>query len=544
MASAGTPLSEEQLLCSVCLDIFTEPVSIQCGHTFCKTCITEYWDSSVLCQCPLCKKILYNRPDIFVNVVLLEMANRFRKSDQKRTTSPPAQRSAKLGEVSCDVCTDMKDKALKSCLVCLTSYCETHLEPHERVAGLKKHKLIDPVHNIEDWVCKKHERPLELFCRTDQTCLCQFCTEAEHKTHDTVPLEDECNERKDQMRKKEEEVQQMIKEREQKVREIKQSVELSNNEAMREMADSIEIFTALVASIQRSQAEFIEFIDEKQKATEKQAEGFIRELEQEITVLRKRGAELEQFSSTDDHLYLLQSFPYRFTPPPNKDWSGTSVRSYQSVGTLQKAVAEVGKTLSQEMAKLCDELKRIQQYGVDVTLDPDTAHPKLVLSEEGKQVYHGYVENNLPDNPERFSNCGSVLGKQSFSSGRFYYEVQVKGKTAWTLGVAIESVSRKGPITVKPENGYWTISLRNQQYSANNIPVVILSLKQTPKKVGVFVDYKEGVVSFYDTAARVPVYSFHGCTFTEKLYPYFCPCHNENGRNSDPLIICPVNNKE
>uniref|UniRef100_UPI003AAEB982 zinc-binding protein A33-like isoform X1 n=1 Tax=Centroberyx gerrardi TaxID=166262 RepID=UPI003AAEB982 len=506
MASAGTPLSEEQLLCSVCLDIFTEPVSIQCGHTFCKTCITEYWDSSVLCQCPLCKKILYNRPDIFVNVVLLEMANRFRKSDQKRTTSPPAQRSAKLGEVSCDVCTDMKDKALKSCLVCLTSYCETHLEPHERVAGLKKHKLIDPVHNIEDWVCKKHERPLELFCRTDQTCLCQFCTEAEHKTHDTVPLEDECNERKDQMRKKEEEVQQMIKEREQKVREIKQSVELSNNE--------------------------------------KQAEGFIRELEQEITVLRKRGAELEQFSSTDDHLYLLQSFPYRFTPPPNKDWSGTSVRSYQSVGTLQKAVAEVGKTLSQEMAKLCDELKRIQQYGVDVTLDPDTAHPKLVLSEEGKQVYHGYVENNLPDNPERFSNCGSVLGKQSFSSGRFYYEVQVKGKTAWTLGVAIESVSRKGPITVKPENGYWTISLRNQQYSANNIPVVILSLKQTPKKVGVFVDYKEGVVSFYDTAARVPVYSFHGCTFTEKLYPYFCPCHNENGRNSDPLIICPVNNKE
>nr|XP_033470406.1 uncharacterized protein LOC117249122 [Epinephelus lanceolatus]XP_033470407.1 uncharacterized protein LOC117249122 [Epinephelus lanceolatus] len=187
------------------------------------------------------------------------------------------------------------------------------------------------------------------------------------------------------------------------------------------------------------------------------------------------------------------------------------------------------------------ELMSVQQFAVDVTLDPDTAHPNLILSDDGKQVHHGDVRKKLPDNPERFYRCVNVLGKQSFSSGRFYYEVQVKGKTAWTVGVAKESMERKESITVSPEGGFWTMWLRDgNRYEANDNPSVRLSLKSNPQKVGVFVDYDEGLVSFYDVDAADLLYSFTSCSFTEKLLPYFSPCTNDNGTNSAPLIICPV----
>ncbi|XP_078138320.1 E3 ubiquitin-protein ligase TRIM21-like [Centroberyx gerrardi] len=540
MSAASSLLSEEQFLCSICLDVFTDPVSIPCGHSFCKNCITQHWDVSVQCQCPMCKEVFDRRPLLRVNIFISEMAAQFRKSAQMKASSCPDQRCAKPGEVPCDVCTGTKLKALKSCLVCLASYCETHLEPHQSMTGLKRHKLIDPVENLEGRMCKKHDRPLELFCKTDQMCVCQFCTELDHKLHQIIPLMEGYEGKKAELGK-------MIQERRLKIQEIKHSVELSEEDADREIADSVRVFTALMQSVERGQAELIETIQEKQKTTEKQAEGFIKELEQEISELMKRTAEVEQLSRTEDHLHLLQSFPSLNTPPHTKDWTEVSVHRSSYEGTVRRAVAQLEKTLRKEMKKLCAdvELKRVQQYAVDVTLDPDTAYAALILSDDGKQVKCGDVWKNLPDNPERFSYCANVLGKQSFSSGRFYYEVQVKGKTAWGLGVARGSIDRKGEITRSPEKGCWTVWLSNgNEYEANTDPPVLLSVKSKPQKVGVFVDYEEGLVSFYDVDAAALIYSFTGCTFTEKLYPFFRPCLNDGGKNSAPLIISPVNHTD
>ncbi|XP_046906584.1 E3 ubiquitin-protein ligase TRIM39-like isoform X2 [Hypomesus transpacificus] len=530
MASCCSLLSEDQFQCSICLDVFTDPVSTSCGHNFCKACITNYWDNSDLCQCPMCKEKFFRRPELRINTFISEMAAQFRKSEPLKATISPELRPTKP-EVSCDICTGTKLKALKSCLVCLTSYCETHLEPHQRVVAFKKHKLIDPVENLEDRMCQKHERPLELFCRTDQTCVCLMCTRTDHKTHDTVTLEEMYEQRKVKLGQMMAEMNQMMEERSRKLQEIKLSVETSKRDAEREISDSVQVFTALLRSIERSQAELIEVMEEKQKAAEKQAEGLIQDLEQEITELKRRSTELEQLSHTEDHLHLLQSFPSLSTPPLTRDWSEISVHSGLSVGAVRRAVSELQKTLNKEMEKLPEvKLKRIQQYAMDVTLDPDTAYPKLILSENGKQVTYGYVRKHLPDNPERFDHCSCVLGKQGFSSGRFYYEVQVEGKTRWDLGVARESINRKGQITPRPNKGYWTVCLRNgDEYRALAVPRVLLSLRQKPQKVGVFVDYEEGLVSFYDVEARSHIYSFTGCTFTEKLYPYFRPSLNYGG---------------
>ncbi|XP_039668649.1 E3 ubiquitin-protein ligase TRIM39-like isoform X4 [Perca fluviatilis] len=544
MAAVSILQSEDQFLCSICLDVFTDPVSTPCGHNFCKNCITEHWNTSDRQLCPMCKKVFNTRPELHVNTFISEMVVQFRQSAQQKASSSSEQQVSKPGEVPCDICTGTKLKALKSCLVCLVSYCETHLEPHLTASRLKRHQLIDPVENLEGRMCTKHDKPLELFCKTDQTCVCMLCTVLDHKTHDVFPLKEGYEGKKAELGKTEAEIQQMIQKRRLKIQEVKHSVDLSEEDADREIAEGVQVFTSLMESVERGLNELINTIKEKQKTTEKKAKAFIKELEQEISELMKRSTEVEQLSRSEDHLHLLQSVQSLNIqqPPPTKDWTEVSVRPSSYEGTVLKAVVQLEETLSKEMKKLLEaELKRVQQYAVDVTLDPDTAHPNLILSDDGKQVNLGDGRKNLPDNPERFSYRVCVLGKQSFSSGRLYFEVQVKGKTDWTLGVARESIKRKGSITLNHQKGFWTIALRDgNEYKATADPSVHLSLKSRPQKVGVFVDYEDSLVSFYDVDAAALIYSFTGCSFTEKLFPFFHTGNNYGGKNSAPLIISPV----
>ncbi|XP_068579773.1 E3 ubiquitin-protein ligase TRIM39-like [Cebidichthys violaceus] len=517
MSAASCLLTEDQFLCSICLDVFTDPVTTPCGHNFCKTCITQHWNVNVQCQCPNCKEVFKIRPELRVNTFISEMAAQFRQSaQQKASCSSSEQQAAKPGEVPCDVCTGTKLKALKSCLVCLVSYCETHLEPHLTTSVLKRHQLIDPVENLEGRMCTKHDKLLELFCKTDQMCVCMLCTVLDHKNHDVVPLKEEYEGKKAELVKTEAEVQQMVQKRRLKIQEIKHSVELSEEDADREIADGVQVFTALKESVERRQAELIDTIKEKQRKTEKQAEGFIKELEQEISELKKRSTEVEQLSRSEDHLHLLQSFRTLNTAPPTKNWTGVRVSPPSYEGTVVRAVNQLEETLSKQMKKLIEaELKRVQQYAVDVTLDPDTVHPISTQSHDRKKTNHGNI-------------CRCVSSKKAFTSGRFYFEVQVKRWSRWTLGVTRELTNMKERIPMSPTNGYWTVVLtRRGGYFAPDDPSVLLSLKSQPQKVGVFVDYEEGLVCFYDVDAAALIYSFTDCCFTEKLYPFFSPCPND-----------------
>uniref|UniRef100_A0AAZ1X3K0 Bloodthirsty-related gene family, member 2 n=1 Tax=Oreochromis aureus TaxID=47969 RepID=A0AAZ1X3K0_OREAU len=518
MSAVSNLRSEDQFLCPICLDVFTDPVSTPCGHNFCKTCISQHWDLNQSCQCPMCNETFYTRPQL-------------------------RQQAAKP-EVPCDICTGTRLKALKSCLVCQTSYCQTHLEPHLTVKRLKTHQLIDAVENLEGRMCTKHDKPLDLFCKTDQICVCMLCPVLDHKNHEFVSLTEESEGKKAELGKTDAEIQQMIQTRRLKIQEIKESVKMTKDAGDRQIAEGIQVFTALMESLERRLKELIKEIEDKQEATEKQAEGLIKDLEQEISELMERSSEVKTLSRSEDHLHLLQSFSSLKAAPPTKDWTEVRVRSPSYEGTVLRAVAQLEQTIRNLMEKKVfeAELKRVQQYAVDVTLDPDTAHPNLILSDDGKQVYHSDVTKNLQKNPERFSKCVCVLGEQSFSSGRFYFEVQVKAGTEWDLGVARESINRKGKITASPQNGFWTVRLRNgNEYSACASPLVPLCLHPGPEKVGVFVDYEKGLVSFYDVGAAALIYSFTGRSFTHKLHPYFSPNPNFGGKNSAPLIICPVN---
>lgn len=242
MASTGALLSEGQFRCCVCQDVFSEPVSIPCGHSFCFTCITSHWDSSTAVSCPKCRTVFEHRPELCENSFAREMSERIRARRLNGDTGGTF--------IRCDVCVGKRTRALKSCTVCLTSYCEPHLEAHLRVASLKLHKLIEPVATLETRTCESHERLLELFCRSHQRCVCVLCAKTDHRCHNIVPVEKESWQKKVrllfiaaslqqthgfnssseiqvQIERIVVDVQQMIQERLHKVDEVKRSVALS-----------------------------------------------------------------------------------------------------------------------------------------------------------------------------------------------------------------------------------------------------------------------------------------------------------------------------
>ncbi|KAM9851225.1 putative G-protein coupled receptor 156 [Aulostomus maculatus] len=346
MATEGCLLSEEHLLCPICLDLFNQPVSTPCGHNFCKTCINGYWRSFYLSQCPVCKQKFYRRLDLKVNTFISEMASRFRKLAEKKEIKNVDKSSDPRGDVPCDLCIRKQVKALKSCLDCLASFCETHLEPHHVLSTFKKHRLVNPVMNMQDRVCQGQEKLLGVFCSTDQV----YVRHNGHVAHHTLAIEGESRDMRAQAGQIHAEVERMICDRLQKICEVTKSVELSRVNTEEEIEESLRIFSKLLQSIQRGQAELVEGISAMQRKIENRASKLIGQLEREINSLRTRSAVLEQLSHSEENQCHLQSFPESSTLPPTKDWSDVCMERVVHVGTLRRAIRRVASQL-EEMAK-------------------------------------------------------------------------------------------------------------------------------------------------------------------------------------------------
>ncbi|XP_042257245.1 E3 ubiquitin-protein ligase TRIM39-like [Thunnus maccoyii] len=549
---------EKQFHCCICLDIYTDPVSIPCGHNFCLDCIEHFWDTKDKSECPLCKETFRGRPDLRINRNFADIIEFF-----KRSLSPTLKQEedvdvavrlgsgehspkqlSKADDVLCDICHENKLTAAKSCLVCQLSYCETHLTSHLRDPALQRHRLTDPATFATSHLCRNHNKPLEMFCKTDQIPVCVECTKRDHKQHKIVPMEKESKRIKTHLRQTKSDIQQLVQARLKKVEEIKHSMDLSKKITEKEIQSSVQVCSMLISTIQRHQAGLVEELKQKQEEAETRAKELLDELEQEINDLQTRSSELHHLELTQNPLHLLQSFPSLSRLPSTRDWSEVPVHSDNCMGTVRRGIAKL-VDISQELANslYAAEADKMNQYAVDVTLDPATASGWLVVSPDGKRVSISCQKKNapLPDNPQRFDSCVCVLGKQSFASGRRYWVVQVDDKTDWDLGVARDSINRKGAIKVRPDSGYWVICRRKGgSLSACTSPSITLHLKETPQKVGVFLDYEEGVVSFFDVEAKTHIYTYSGCTFTESLHPYFNPCVQDNGKNTAPLVICPV----
>ncbi|XP_058872414.1 E3 ubiquitin-protein ligase TRIM47-like [Acipenser ruthenus] len=333
--------SEDQFSCSVCLEILKDPVTIPCGHSYCMGCIKNCWDQTDhtgVYSCPQCRETFTPRPVLSRNTMLAEVVEKLKKTG---LSPPPAQSYAGPGDVPCDFCTGRKFKAVKSCLTCLASYCETHVKSHSEVTPLKRHKLINAIGDLEQKLCAEHQKVLEVFCRTDQTCICWWCTDKEHKSHDTVSAEAERTGKQKQLGDTQTEIQQRIQERLKEIEALKQAVESLKRSACIEIKESEKIFTELIRSIEKIHTEVIELIGATEKTAVNQAEERMKKLEQEIAELRRRNAELKQLSETEDHIHFLQNFQSLCAPPEAGDLPSIIVNTDISFGAVRKAVSEL-----------------------------------------------------------------------------------------------------------------------------------------------------------------------------------------------------------
>ncbi|KAL4667814.1 hypothetical protein H8959_006503 [Pygathrix nigripes] len=203
-----------------------------------------------------------------------------------------------------------------------------------------------------------------------------------------------------------------------------------------------------------------------------------------------------------------------------------------------KEKGKLHKALKLKRAAANSGWRRARLHFVAVTLDPETAHPKLILSEDQRCVRLGDRRQPVPDNPQRFDFVVSILGSEYFTTGCHYWEVYVGHKTKWILGVCSESVSRKGKVTASPANGHWLLrQSRGNEYEALTSPQTSFRLKEPPRCVGIFLDYEAGVISFYNVTNKSHIFTFTH-SFSGPLRPFFEPCLHDGGKNTAPLVIC------
>ncbi|XP_066517971.1 E3 ubiquitin-protein ligase TRIM39 [Hoplias malabaricus] len=562
-------LSEEQFTCSICLDIFNNPVSTTCGHSFCLSCITSYWDSrgkSFLC--PLCKESYRKRPELHINHTLKDITEQFKRmagasgavasgavaanpqvpagTDQKPAVPP------RPGELPGGLLTEMKSRFHRTSssgnLLASPPPYEACPRRFSTSGGNSSGSTGPP--------CAKHGVCVDMFCKNDQACVCVMCIEEEHHGHTVIPAKREMNIKKSQLGIMEAELQGLITAREKKIEEIQTSLKDIQANAQQEVEVTMSMFRLLLNAMERCQAELLEVVQMGHMTAELRSQALVHDLQQEIADLRKRSSALTQLAQSTDHISFFKTYPFLCNPPQIKNWTEVTLTPEPIAGAVLKNTTQMVENLQdvlKRLPQLClrpnqDQLvkhqpkvRSVQEYTLDVTLDRDTAHPRLLISPDEKKVCCSEQCSTVTDTPARFDRVVCVLGRQGFNSGCHYWEVQVGEKTDWDLGVAKRSINRKGKISVSPLNGYWFLSLRDKsEYAFRSDPPTPISLNIKPKRIGIYVDYEKGQVSFYDGDAKMLIYT-HTDTFTDTLHPFFSPCTNKSGRNEDPLIICSTN---
>ncbi|XP_072531886.1 tripartite motif-containing protein 16-like isoform X2 [Salminus brasiliensis] len=553
MAEASISVDHEQFSCPVCLDLLKDPVAVPCGHSFCMVCINGCWDQDEqrgVYSCPQCRETFTPRPVLRRNNMLAEVVEKLKKTQLQAAS--PAPRYAGPGDVECDFCTGRKLKAIKSCLTCLVSFCETHLKPHYEVPALKKHKLVKASTQLQEKICSQHDEVMKIYCRTDQSSICYLCTMEDHRGHDTVSATTERREKQNQLKEIQRTIQQRIQEKQKKLQEVEQTVNTLKRSAQSAVEDSERIFTELIRSIEKKRSEVTELIRAQEKAELSGAEELLEKLQQEMADLKRRHTELEQLSHTEDHLHFLQSFQSLCVSSGSEDSASIPVYQHPSFDEVRKSVSELKERLEEfcreEFRKIPPHAAAVQilssepktredflQYHCRLTLDPNTAFNHLRLSEKNRVVMWSEVQS-YSDHPERFNSWSQVLCKESVC-GRCYWEVEWSGGgIGWvSISVSYKGISRKGwgnECGFGHNSQSWSLECSSSlSFLHNNIQTKLSAPPSS--RIGVYVDHSAGTLSFYSVSDTMTLLHTLHTTFTQPLYAGFLVGYRSSVRLCD-----------
>ncbi|XP_073799977.1 tripartite motif-containing protein 10-like isoform X2 [Danio rerio] len=363
MAAASVSWAEDQFMCPVCLDLLQDPVTIPCGHSYCMSCITDCWNQEEqkrIYSCPLCKQSFTPRPALAKNVVFAEMLEKLQKS--RLQTAAPASVHTGSGDVECDACTGNKQKAVKSCQECRNSYCPDHLQHHESLFRGRGHNLMEATGRLQEMICPQHNKVMEIYCRTDQRCICMLCLVDEHKHHDTVTIAAERREKQGHLEENQRNLLIIIQKREEDILKLRDAVDIHKRSAQSAVEDSERIFTELIQDIEKRRSEVTQLIRDQERAAVSRAEEQLERLKLEINDLKRRNTELKQLSETQDHLHFLQSFP-SVSLSGSSD-SGFTVSSHLCFDDVVKSVSQFRHKLlqfsSEKLKELSEEVNTVQ----------------------------------------------------------------------------------------------------------------------------------------------------------------------------------------
>ncbi|XP_072887718.1 zinc-binding protein A33-like [Hemitrygon akajei] len=453
----------EEAICPVCLDFFTEPVTLECGHNYCRSCITQCWERQERNSCPECREEIADRT-LKVNRALANMSEKARK---------------------------------------------LNLNPKEKESKLH---------------CEEHEEELKLFCETDKTLICVICATArEHKSHNFMPVEEAVQVYKDRVKssfdsltKNKAYFEEMEQQQKEKISGVREQSHTLQSHVTSQFAELHQILTEKEQRILRDLREEEERILNPMEKNLREIQKNLNSIQEEISRLQ------EQMDQKESVIFLKEETRRK-----------RRISDYPQQLSVTEGVLPVEKfdhlyLLNTALRETLDAINRDS-----VTLDVETANPWIEVSEDRKSVRWTETWRNLPDTGKRFTYFASVLGSEGFTSGRHYWEVEVTGNRWWNLGVAAESVDRKEGVTRSPETGFWTIGRNDDGMWVLTSPVSRLPADPIPERVGVYLSYESGTVSFYNAETKSHLHTFTGNKFTGNLYPYL-----SIGNKNEWLTVC------
>ncbi|XP_053337778.1 tripartite motif-containing protein 16-like protein [Clarias gariepinus] len=528
MAAYSNPRIQNSHECSLCLTKSKNVITIPCGHDFCRACtdgLISKYERTGSYSCPQCSQTFSTKPEQDGPVDKVE-------DELKETalhTHTRADTTTTPEDVACDAC---RQKAVKSCLMCLASYCDRHLELHNDLHARALHTLVDATDQLYALTCSVHGKVLEVYCRKEKQRICCMCMLEDHKGHDMVAAGQA--DKKEELRNS----KRIITEQEKQLKELRLAKNNLRDMALATEEETERLLTELIRSIESSQSVIKALIRAQERAELERIKELIKQMEDEMSELKRSDAEMEQLSSNQNDMQFLQSV---------QALSLTSANLFKITVNPQFSFGEVVKSISAFKKRIDDvwqcEIDQISaavkkdkivvpsepktrtdflQYLVPLSLNCDTAHKSLSICEE-KQVTCSTECHDYPDHPERFDWWAQVLCRDPLNT-RCYWEAEWTGLHGVDIAVSYRDITRKGEddgCSFGYNQQSWNLDCAIMKYTFAHDGVEMEISAPVSHRIGVYLDYKAGLLSYYSVSDHMTLLHSVKTRFTQPLYAGF-----------------------
>ncbi|XP_018417673.1 PREDICTED: E3 ubiquitin-protein ligase TRIM62-like [Nanorana parkeri] len=506
----------DELSCSVCQNVYEDPVILRCGHNFCSTCIGKVLtaqEGSGMYSCPQCRMQFEERPVLYRNILLRNIAERFRSTHLEEEPS----------RVLCTYCINSSTPAVKTCVNCEASLCEGHVNVHNKSS---EHVLIEPTTYLKNLKCSKHKKILEYYCYEDSVCICVSCRlDGIHKGHQVEPIEEAFEKKREKWRNVLEELPSQKDEATSRIQTLLSHMEKVIRNAASTKKTVMDMFRDIKKKLDALEERIVNEVYKQEEEASNSITKLIQNLEVNIDSISEKITMFEKMYSMADPLRVLQDHGVD-RDNVAKDCKVLEKTQRKDDGVKDFHERMIYVQLFKSLFNIVNEVRAdTLQTDLDLILDEDTAGNSVNLSNDLKIVTYTEIQNSLPRTPKRFS-ISQVLSKTSFSSGQHYWEIETSETGSWRVGVAYASMDIKDQNLIGDNKNSWCLRRFNDKYFVvHDEDMISFTQSSSSHNVGVYLDYEDGRLSFYELCDPVRhIHTFH-TTFTEPLHAAFA-VHN------------------